>query len=81
VLAEAARVLRPSGRLVIAALAAHKHKETMRAYDHVNLGVTETALAKLIEGAGLKVDSCRISSREPRPPYFSVITALATKIK
>lgn len=79
VLAQAARVLRPRGRLVIAALAAHKHKETMRAYDHVNLGVTEAALSKLIEGAGLKVEHCRISSRETRPPYFSVITALAVK--
>jgi len=81
VLAQAARVLRPEGRLVIAALAAHKHKETMRAYDHVNLGVTDTALAKLIEAAGLRVEHCRLSSRETRPPYFSVITALATKLK
>ncbi len=77
VLSEAARVLRPRGRLVIAALAAHKHKETMRAYDHQNLGLSVPTLSKLIEQAGLSVESCRITSRETRPPYFSVITALA----
>ena len=81
VLAQAARVLRPRGRLVVAVLAAHKHKETMEAYDHVNLGLTPAGLAKLIEGAGLKVDSCRITSRETRLPYFSVVTALATRVK
>jgi ArsR family transcriptional regulator len=80
-LAEAARVLRPGGHLVVAALAAHKHKETMRAYDHLNLGVSEASLARLIEGAGLRVERCRITSREPRPPYFSVITALAARVK
>ena len=79
VLAEAARVLRPQGRLVVAALAAHQHRETMRAYDHVNLGVSANALAKMIEDAGLQVESCRITSRETRPPYFSVVTALAQR--
>jgi len=77
VLAEAARALKPQGRLVIAALAAHKHKETMRAYDHVNLGTTPQGLSKLLQQAGLHVESCRVTSRETRAPYFSVITALA----
>jgi ArsR family transcriptional regulator len=79
VLAEAARVLRPQGRLVVAALAAHQHREIMRAYDHVNLGLSPAALAKLLKDAGLQVESCRISSRETRPPYFSVVTALAVR--
>jgi SAM-dependent methyltransferase len=77
VLGEAARVLKPGGQLVVAALAAHKHKETMRAYDHVNLGLTPATLSNLLQQAGLQVKTCRISSRETRPPYFSVITALA----
>jgi SAM-dependent methyltransferase len=78
-IAEAARVLKPGGRLVIAALNAHKHKETMDEYDHVNLGIAPAALKKLLEGAKLDVEHCRVTSREDRPPYFEVITAQARK--
>ena len=79
VLAEAARLLRPNGRVVIAALAEHAHEETMRAYDHVNLGTTPATLKKLLTACGLHVESCRITSREARAPYFESITALARK--
>lgn len=78
-LEQAARLLRPGGRLVLAALAEHDHRETMRAYDHVNLGITPARLRKLLQSCGLQVQNCRISSREPRPPYFEVITAIASK--
>jgi ubiquinone/menaquinone biosynthesis C-methylase UbiE/DNA-binding transcriptional ArsR family regulator len=78
VLREAARLLRPGGRLVVAALAEHRHEETMRAYDHLNLGISPDKLRRLLTQCGLRVQQCRISSRETRPPYFEVITALAT---
>lgn len=78
-LGEAARVLRLGGHLVIAALKTHKHEETQRAYDHVNLGIAPERLDRLLTAAGLEVLECRVSSREPRPPYFEVITALARK--
>lgn len=76
---EAARVLRPGGKLVIAALNAHPHKATMQSYDHVNLGIAPAALRKLLEQAGLAVELCRVTSREERPPYFEVVTALARR--
>jgi SAM-dependent methyltransferase len=79
VLREATRVLRPNGRLVVAALNAHPHKATMQSYDHVNLGVAPAALRKLLEQAGLEVEACRVTSREERPPYFEVVTALSRK--
>ena len=79
VIFEAARLLRPGGRLVVTALNAHPHKATMQAYDHVNLGMTPAALRKLLESAKLRVDLCQITSREDRPPYFEVITALARR--
>lgn len=79
VLREAARVLRPRGRLLVSALNAHTHKATMQAYDHVNLGIAPAALRKLLEQAGLAVELCRVTSREEKPPYFEVITALARK--
>lgn len=79
VIAEATRLLRPQGRLVIAALHAHRHEAAMRAYDHVNLGIQPPRLQRLLETAGLRVESCRVTSRETRPPYFEVVTALARK--
>lgn len=78
-LAEAARVLKPGGQLVVAALKSHAHSETMRTYDHRNLGFGVAALQKLIEASGLTVLGCEVTSQETRPPYFEVITALAKK--
>lgn len=79
VLREAARLLRPRGRLVVTALNAHPHKAVMQAYDHVNPGMAPVTLRKLLEQAGLEVELCRVTSREERPPYFEVITALARR--
>lgn len=79
VLHEAARLLRPGGRLVVATLKAHRHEAAMAAYDHVNLGISPDRLSRLLQGSGLRVSQCRVTSRETRPPYFEVITALASK--
>jgi Methylase involved in ubiquinone/menaquinone biosynthesis len=78
-MSEAARQLAPRGRMVVAALASHRHRATMEAYDHVNLGFTPQAIHKLMTDQGLVVEECGISSREPRPPYFEVITAWARR--
>src|SRR5690606_36594002 len=36
--AEAARVLRPGGRLLLSCLARHEHRSVVEAYGHANLG-------------------------------------------
>lgn len=77
--AEAARQLRRGGRLVVAALNAHRHRAAMEAYDHVNLGVAPDTLGKWLKACGLRLVQCRVTSRERRPPYFEVITALAVR--
>ncbi|MBL6749241.1 MAG: metalloregulator ArsR/SmtB family transcription factor [Nevskia sp.] len=77
VIAAAAPLLRKGGRLVVATLNAHRHEAAKQAYDHVNLGVGVDALQRWLRGCGLAVEMCRVTSREPRPPYFEVITALA----
>jgi ArsR family transcriptional regulator len=77
VVAEAARVLRPKGRLILATLNAHEHAVARQAYDHVNLGIEPATLSQWLEHCGLSVDYCRVTSRDPRPPYFEVVTALA----
>lgn len=77
VIAECARLLRPEGRLIVATLNRHEHAVARQAYDHVNLGQTPETLAKWLAAAKLTVESCEVTSRDPRPPYFEVVTALA----
>jgi len=79
VLREAWRVLKPSGALVAAALAAHGHAETVKAYDHRNLGVKPEVLEGLLKRVGFSAVHCAITSRETRPPYFEVVTAVARR--
>ncbi len=76
-IAECARLLRPGGRLIVATLNRHEHAVARQAYDHVNLGQTPETLAKWLAAAKLTVESCEVTSRDPRPPYFEVVTALA----
>jgi ArsR family transcriptional regulator len=79
VLAEAARVLRPAGRVVATTLRRHEHAATVAAFDHVNQGFEAPELCDWLAAAGLRVLHCEPTSREPRPPYFEVITALARR--
>ena len=76
--AEAARVITPGGRLVVATIAEHEHAATVAAYDHVNLGFQPPQIAAWLSEAGLSVDACAERARERHPPYFRLITASAT---
>jgi ubiquinone/menaquinone biosynthesis C-methylase UbiE len=51
-LAEAARVLKPDGRLMIADMLPHDHEEYRQQMGHVWLGFSEEQMARLLEGAG-----------------------------
>jgi SAM-dependent methyltransferase len=80
VLREAARVLRPGGDLTLSTLARHDHKNATAPYGHVNQGFRPRSLhGWLTRAAGLRVERCEITSREKRPPHFSVIGAFARK--
>lgn len=76
-LAEAHRVLRPGGDLVLVTLHAHAHPEISSAYSHVVDGFTVPELRELVEDAGLHVSCCDLTSRERKKPYFEVVTVFA----
>jgi ArsR family transcriptional regulator len=78
-IAEAARVLRKGGQLLLACLAKHEHKAAVTPFGHVNLGFTEKELRRFAEKAGLAVQVCEVVTREKRPPHFEVLTLLARK--
>lgn len=78
-IAEAARVLKPGGRLLAATLARHAHKAAVAPFDHRNLGFRREDLTAYARRAGLEVLSCTRVSRERRPPHFEVLSLLARK--
>jgi SAM-dependent methyltransferase/DNA-binding transcriptional ArsR family regulator len=80
-LAECARVLRPSGRLVALSLASHEHTEVTRPYGERTPGFSSRALRALFAKAGLAVTSCDIAVRESKKPHFEVLLATATHPK
>lgn len=77
--AEAARVLRPGGRLLATSLARHEHRSAVTPYGHVNLGFTPGELRRFASKAGLHVHTCESVTREKRPPHFEVVSLTASK--
>jgi len=77
--AEAARVLRRGGRVLLSSLAKHEHRAVVEAYGHVNLGFTVKELRKFAEKAGLEIASAETVTRERRPPHFEVISLIGVK--
>lgn len=77
--AEAARVLRPGGRLLLSSLARHEHRSAVQAYGHANLGFADKELRKFVEKAGLALQNTETVTREKRPPHFEVVSLIAKK--
>ena len=77
--AEAARVLRPGGRLLLSSLARHEHRAAVEAYGHANLGFTDKELRRFVEKSGLVLQTSETVTREKRPPHFEVISLIAKK--
>jgi ArsR family transcriptional regulator len=78
-IAEAARLLRPGGRLAVLTLDEHSHGELTSGYGHLHPGLAPASLRRHLARAGLEVTDCRVTSRERREPHFQVVSAFAVK--
>jgi DNA-binding transcriptional ArsR family regulator/protein-L-isoaspartate O-methyltransferase len=76
---EAARVLRPGGKLLAVTLQKHRHEKAVEPYNHVNLGFSADQLKGYCSRSGLSVRACTVSAVEKRAPNFSVLTLSAAK--
>jgi SAM-dependent methyltransferase len=78
-LQECARVLRPSGRLVLLCLDQHKQHEVTARYGERHPGFSTRDLRELLLGAELEVSTCEVACREAKKPHLQVLLAIADK--
>ncbi len=80
-LAECARVLRPSGRLVLLCLDRHDQHDVAARYAERHAGFSPRDVRRLLTKTGLQIVSCEIASREAKKPHLQVVLAIADKPK
>jgi ubiquinone/menaquinone biosynthesis C-methylase UbiE len=77
--AEAWRILKPGGRIVVLDLLRHNHEEAREMYADLWLGFTEVDLARFLREAGFKRIETSIVHREEEAPHFETLLAVAEK--
>jgi ArsR family transcriptional regulator len=78
-LGECARVLRPSGRLVLLCLDRHDKLEVTARYGERHPGFSPRAVRRLLSGAGLLVMHADVACRDAKKPHLQVVLATADK--
>lgn len=76
-IAEARRILKPGGRIAILDLLRHQFEEARELYADVWLGFTEYELQSYLKKAGFRNIHTAIVHREPEPPHFETVSAVA----
>ncbi len=78
-LAEAHRILKPQGRLIILDLLQHSFEKARELYFDTWLGFSEVALAEMLAKVGFSDVETAIVDREEAPPHFQTLLASAIK--
>ncbi|MEJ5369997.1 MAG: metalloregulator ArsR/SmtB family transcription factor [Bryobacteraceae bacterium] len=77
--AEAWRILRPGGRIVVLDLAKHNREEARELYADEWLGFTEVEMRRFLREAGFEEIETSVVHREEQPPHFETLLAVAVK--
>jgi ArsR family transcriptional regulator len=78
-LAEAFRIVKPGGRVIILDLLKHHFEEARALYADVWLGFSEVELRRMLSDAGFKDISTALVHREAEAPHFETILAAGNK--
>lgn len=77
--AEAFRILKPGGRVVVLDLLRHNHEEARELYADLWLGFSEVELARFLRTAGFRNIETSVVHREEEAPHFETLLAIADK--
>ncbi|HEX4230389.1 MAG TPA: metalloregulator ArsR/SmtB family transcription factor [Bryobacteraceae bacterium] len=77
--AEAARILKPGGRIVILDLCRHHFEEARELYADTWLGFTELELMQFLRKSGFRKSQAAIVHREQEPPHFETLLVSGLK--
>ena len=77
--AEAWRILKPGGRIVVLDLMRHSYEEAREMYADLWLGFTEVEALRFLRAAGFKNIDTSVVHREEEAPHFETLLAVGEK--